>query len=60
MRSFSSTVQAGSEAITVSPLQLSHQLLLLAEDAHRSGLSQSATQLLHLAHSVCSTRPKRQ
>lgn len=37
----------------VSPLMLSHQLLTLAEDAHRAGLPRSASRLLRLAHSVC-------
>ena len=41
----------------VSPLLLSHQLLSLAEDAHRAGLPQSATRLLRLAHTVCNDRP---
>ena len=43
---------------TVSPLLLSHQLLSLAEDAHRAGLPQSATRLLRLAHTVCNDRPR--
>ncbi len=42
----------------VSPLLLSHQLLSLAEDAHRAGLPQSATRLLRLAHTVCNDRPR--
>ena len=43
---------------TVSPLLLSHQLLSLAEDAHRAGLPQSATRLVRLAHTVCNDRPR--
>lgn len=43
---------------TVSPLLLSHQLLALAEEAHRAGLPHSATRLLRLAHTVCSDRPR--
>ena len=42
----------------VSPLLLSHQLLSLAEEAHRAGLPQSATRLVRLAHTVCNDRPR--
>lgn len=43
----------------VSPLMLSHQLLSLAEEAHRAGLPRSASRLLRLAHSVCNDGPQR-
>ena len=58
MRSTSSTVRADRQTEVVSPLLLSHQLLSLAEDAHRAGLPQSATRLLRLAHTVCNDRPR--
>lgn len=43
----------------VSPLTLSHQLLVLAEQADRAGLPQSARSLLKLAQRVCVDRPRR-
>jgi len=46
-------------AFPVSPLTLSHQLLLLAEQADRAGLPQSARSLLKLAQRVCVDRPRR-
>ncbi|MCQ8239666.1 hypothetical protein [Rhizosaccharibacter radicis] len=49
-------IRAEQSASDISPLMLSHQLLCLAEDAHRAGLPQSATRLLRLAHSVCNDR----
>ena len=45
--------------LPVSPLTLSHQLLLLAEQADRAGLPQSARSLLKLAQRVCVDRPRR-
>ena len=42
----------------VSPLTLSHQLLLLAEQADRAGLQASARSLLKLAQRVCVDRPR--
>lgn len=59
MRPTSSTVRADRKTEIVSPLLLSHQLLSMAEEAHRAGMPQSATRLLRLAHSVCSDRPRR-
>ena len=41
----------------VSPLTLSHHLLSLAEQAHRAGMSRSASRLLRLAHSVGNDLP---
>lgn len=57
MRPTSSSLADGSNE-NVSPLLLSHQLLSMAEEAHRAGMPQSATRLLRLAHSVCSDRPR--
>ena len=45
-------------AFPVSPLTLSHQLLDLAMQADRAGMSQSARSLLKLAHRVCVDRPR--
>lgn len=44
--------------VPMSPLMLSHQLLLLAEDADRAGLRRSASDLVELAMRVCSDRPR--
>ena len=46
-------------AMKVSPLTLSHQLLMLAEQADQAGLDRSARSLLKLAHTVCDDRPRR-
>ena len=56
--SATSTHPTDARTEIVSPLLLSHQLLSLAEDAHRAGLPQSATRLLRLAHTVCNDRPR--
>ncbi len=53
-----STHPSDARAEIVSPLLLSHQLLSLAEEAHRAGLPQSATRLVRLAHTVCNDRPR--
>ena len=53
-----STHPSDARTETVSPLLLSHQLLSLAEEAHRAGLPQSATRLVRLAHTVCNDRPR--
>ena len=58
MRSTSTVHPSETRSEVVSPLLLSHQLLSLAEDAHRAGLPQSATRLLRLAHTVCNDRPR--
>lgn len=58
MRSSFHTAGNNDRNETVSPLLLSHQLLALAEEAHRAGMPHSATRLLRLAHSVCSDRPR--
>jgi hypothetical protein len=52
-------VRSNLSSETTSPLLLSHQLLSLAEEAHRAGLPRSATRLLRLAHTVCTDRPTR-
>ena len=52
-----STPVLADRQTVVSPLMLSHQLLSLAEEAHRAGLPASATRLLRLAHTVCNDRP---
>ena len=52
-------IAADRQGTVVSPLMLSHQLLSLAEEAHRAGLPASATRLLRLAHTVCNDRPGR-
>ena len=59
MHMISSTASADRQGSVVSPLMLSHQLLSLAEEAHRAGLPASATRLLRLAHTVCNDRPSR-
>ena len=58
MRSISTAHSSDARHDVVSPLLLSHHLLSLAEDAHRAGLSQSATRLLRLAHTVCDHHPR--
>ena len=58
MRSIGTTHSSDLRHDAVSPLLLSHQLLSLAEDAHRAGLQQSATRLLRLAHTVCDHHPR--
>ena len=58
MRSISTAHSPDMRHNVVSPLLLSHQLLSLAEDAHRAGLPQSATRLLRLAHTVCDHHPR--
>ncbi len=45
--------------VPMSPLMLSHQLLVLAEDADRAGLRRSASDLVELALRVCSDRPRK-
>ena len=45
-------------AFPVSPLTLSHQLLDLAQQADRAGMTQSARSLLKLAQRVCADRPR--
>ena len=42
----------------MSPLLLSHHLLVLAEDADRAGLRRSAQHLVELALDVCTDRPQ--
>ena len=59
MQLASSTSPSDGQTMVVSPLMLSHQLLTLAEEAHRAGLPASATRLLRLAHTVCNDRPSR-
>ncbi len=59
MNAISLNAHVDGQTQPVSPLLLSHQLLSLAEEAHRAGLPQSATRLLRLAHSVCNDRPRR-
>ncbi len=51
-------VERDVTAFPVSPLTLSHQLLILAEQADRAGLPSSARSLLKLAHRVCVDRPR--
>ncbi len=51
-------VERDVAALPVSPLTLSHQLLILAEQADRAGLPTSARSLLKLAHRVCVDRPR--
>ncbi len=51
-------VEHDAAALPVSPLTLSHQLLILAEQADRAGLPTSARSLLKLAHRVCVDRPR--
>jgi len=45
-------------AFPVSPLTLSHQILVLAEQADRAGMLQSARSLLKLAQRVCVDHPR--
>ena len=45
--------------VPMSPLVLSHQLLVLAEDADRAGLRGSASDLVELALRVCNDRPRK-
>ncbi len=59
MHMSTTTTFADRQNTVVSPLMLSHQLLSLAEEAHRAGLPASATRLLRLAHTVCNDRPAR-
>jgi len=59
MHAISTSARVDGQTAIVSPLLLSHQLLSLAEEAHRAGLPQSATRLLRLAHTVCNDRPRR-
>ena len=59
MRSINDNSGSIARTAAVSPLLLSHQLLSLAEDAHRAGMPASANRLLRLAHSVCSDKPSR-
>jgi hypothetical protein len=59
MASIRTTAHSDLQNSVVSPLMLSHQLLSLAEEAHRAGMPQSATRLLRLAHTVCTDRPRR-
>ena len=47
-----------SSGVPMSPLLLSHHLLVLAEDADRAGLRRSAQHLVELALDVCTDRPK--
>lgn len=58
MRQIAHSIRADRQPDAVSPLMLSHQLLSLADEAHRAGMPASATRLLRLAHSVCSDRPR--
>jgi hypothetical protein len=58
MHSSSTFRYSDARAENVSPLMLSHELLSLAEEAHRAGMPQSATRLLRLAHTVCNDRPR--
>ena len=58
MRSISTAHSSSLRHDVVSPLLLSNQLLLLAEDAHRAGLPQSATRVLRLARTVCDHHPR--
>ena len=59
MNAISTVARIEGQTEIVSPLLLSHQLLSLAEEAHRAGMPASATRLLRLAHSVCTDRPRR-
>ena len=59
MNAISSNAHTDGLTQIVSPLLLSHQLLSLAEEAHRAGMPQSAARLLRLAHTVCTDRPRR-
>jgi hypothetical protein len=59
MHAVSAPAHANTQTAALSPLMLSHQLLSLAEEAHRAGLPRSASRLLRLAHSVCSDRSAR-
>ena len=45
--------------VPMSPLLLSHQLLELAEIADRAGLRSSASNLVELAQSACTERPRK-
>ena len=54
----SSPAERALSDFPVSPLTLSHQLLVLAEQADRAGLPTSARSLLKLAHRVCVDRPR--